>query len=397
MSPVLDGIRVLDFSRYIAAPTACALLADAGAEVVRVEAPGGEEDRRIGVMGPQDQPMWFACTGRHKRGITLDLRNEAASPLLHDLVRVADVVVHNYAPGSPQAALLHYDALAEINPSIIVGAISAYGQTGPFAEKTGFDVTVQATAGMMDLTGQADGPPTRSGVAIGDFLAGYNGAFGVMLALWERNASGLGQMVDVGLFDSTVLPVIAQAMVSEFRHTGRARRRIGNGSWYSFVDSFEALDGSVMICPAIESQWRRLARTIGRADLLDDDRYRDNLSRFENRDELSPNRAGVGGGAHRRRSLRRHGRRPRPLLASPHRARNGTAPAGPRPRDARRGGPRGGRHDDGGRLPIKLSRTPATVEGAPASRRRTQPLGLRGAAGAGCGEVGGGGANIGAD
>ena len=288
MSPVLDGIRVLDFSRYIAAPTVCALLADAGAEVVRVEAPGGEEDRRIGVMGPQDQPMWFACTGRHKRGITLDLRNEAATPLLRDLVRVADVVVHNYAPGSPQAALLHYDALSDVNPSIIVGAISAYGQTGPFAEKTGFDVTVQATAGMMDLTGQADGPPTRSGVAIGDFLAGYNGAFGVMLALWERNASGLGQMVDVGLFDSTVLPVIAQAMVSEVRHTGRARRRIGNGSWYSFVDSFEALDGTVMICPAIESQWRRLARTIGRADLLDDGRYRDNLSRFEHRDELSP-------------------------------------------------------------------------------------------------------------
>ncbi len=286
MTPVLDGIRVLDFSRYIAAPTACALLADAGAEVVRVEAPGGEEDRRIGVMGPQGQPMWFTCTGRHKRGITLDLRNEAANPLLRDLVRLADVVVHNYAPGSPQAALLHYDALAEANPSIIVAAISAYGQTGPFAEKTGFDVTVQATAGMMDLTGQADGPPTRSGVAIGDFLAAYNAAFGVMLALWERNASGLGQMVDVGLFDSTVFPVISQAMVSELRHTGRARRRIGNGSWYSFVDSFEALDGTVMICPAIESQWRRLARTVDRADLLDDPRLRDNPSRFEHRDEL---------------------------------------------------------------------------------------------------------------
>ena len=286
MSPVLDGIRVLDFSRYIAAPTACALLADAGAEVVRVEAPGGEEDRRIGVMGPQGQPMWFACTGRHKRAITLDLRNEAASPLLHDLVRLADVVVHNYAPGSPQAALLHYDALAGVNPSIVAAAVSAYGQTGPFAEKTGFDVTVQATAGMMDLTGQADGPPTRSGVAIGDFLAAYNAAFGVMLALWERNASGLGQMVDVGLFDSTVFPVISQAMVSELRHTGRARRRIGNGSWYSFVDSFEALDGTVMICPAIESQWRRLARTVDRADLLDDPRLRDNPSRFEHRAEL---------------------------------------------------------------------------------------------------------------
>jgi len=286
MTPVLDGIRVLDFSRYIAAPTACALLADAGAEVVRVEAPGGEEDRRIGVMGPQGQPMWFAGTGRHKRAITLDLRNEAALPLLGDLVRLGDVVVHNYAPGSPQAALLHYDALAEANPSVVVAAVSAYGQTGPFAEKTGFDVTVQATAGMMDLTGQADGPPTRSGVAIGDFLAAYNAAFGVMLALWERNASGLGQMVDVGLFDSTVLPVIAQAMVSEFRHTGRARRRIGNGSWYSFVDSFEALDGTVMICPAIESQWRRLAHTVERADLLDDPRLRDNPSRFEHRAEL---------------------------------------------------------------------------------------------------------------
>ena len=365
MSPVLDGIRVLDFSRYIAAPTACALLADAGAEVVRVEAPGGEEDRRIGVMGPQGQPMWFACTGRHKRAITLDLRNGAAVPLLHDLVRVADVVVHNYAPGSPQAALLHYDALAGANPSIIVAAISAYGQTGPFAEKTGFDVTVQATAGIMDLTGQDDGPPTRSGIALGDFLAAYNAAFGVMLALWERNASGLGQMVDVGLFDSTVLPVIAQAMVSEFRHTGRARRRIGNGSWYSFVDSFEALDGTVMICPAIESQWRRLARTVERADLLDDPRLRDNPSRFEHRDELGAIvQAWVG-----RRTVDE-------VVAAMDEARIPcsrvlTVPEmAEHPQVHARGmlvevGREGEDPMTVAGFPVKLSRTPATVEGAP--------------------------------
>lgn len=287
MNPVLNGVRVLDFSRYIAAPTACAMLADAGAEVVRVESPGGEEDRRIGLMGPQGQPMWFACWGRHKRGITLEIRDKDATDILADLVRVADVVVHNYVPGSPQAALLHYNALREINPTIIVAAVSAYGQTGPFAEKTGFDVTVQATAGMMELTGPSDGPPMRSGVAIGDFLAGYNTAFGVMLALWERNSSGLGQMVDVGLLDSTALPIIAQGMVSEHRYAGQTRRRIGNGSWYSFVDAFEAVNGQVVICPAIESQWRRLARAVGRSDLLNDDRYRDNLSRFEHREDLT--------------------------------------------------------------------------------------------------------------
>ena len=238
-------------------------------------------------MGPQGQPMWFACWGRHKRGITLEIRDKEAADILADLVRVADVVVHNYVPGSPQADLLHYNALREINPTIIVAAVSAYGQTGPFAEKTGFDVTVQATAGMMELTGPSDGPPMRSGVAIGDFLAGYNTAFGVMLALWERNSSGLGQMVDVGLLDSTALPIIAQGMVSEHRYAGRARRRIGNGSWYSFVDAFEAVNGQVVICPAIESQWRRLARAVGRSDLLSDDRYRDNLSRFEHREDLT--------------------------------------------------------------------------------------------------------------
>ena len=209
-------------------------------------------------------------------------------------------------------------------------------------------MTVQATAGMMDLTGQADGPPTRSGVAIGDFLAGYNGAFGVMLALWERHASGLGQMVDVGLFDSTVLPVVAQAMVSEFRHTGRARRRIGNGSWYSFVDSFEALDGTVMICPAIESQWRRLARTVDRADLLDDPRYRDNPSRFEHRAELGAIvQAWVGQRTVDEVVAAMDGARVpcSRVLTVPEMAR---APTGPRPRHAHPGRPRRRRHDDGG-------------------------------------------------
>ena len=365
MSPVLNGIRVLDLSRYIAAPTACAMLADAGAEVIRVEAPGGEEDRQIGVMGPQGQPMWFACWARHKRAITLDIRNEAGAPLLYKLVRVADVVVHNYVPGSPQAALLHYDALSQVNPSIVVAAVSAYGQTGPFAQKTGFDVTVQATAGMMDLSGPADGPPMRSGVAVADFLAGYNTAFGVMLALWERNSSGLGQMVDVGLLDCTAAPVISQGMVSEHRYTGRARRRIGNGSWYSFVDAFEATDGDVVICPAIDSQWRRLARTIGRPDLLDDDRYGSNLSRFEHRDEL----AEIVAGWAKERSIDE-------IVAAMDGARVpcskvlGIPEMAEHPQiKAREMLVEVGREGEDPMVvagfPIKLSRTPATVEGAP--------------------------------
>ena len=277
MASVLEGVRILDLSRYIAAPIACAMMADVGAEVIRVESPGGEEDRNIGVMTSSGQPMWFGSWAHHKKAITLDIRVDEGQ----------DVLVHNFVPGSPQARILTYENLSRINPSIVVAAVSAFGQTGPFANKPGFDLTVQAIAGLMDLTGDSQGPPMRSGIALADFLAAYNTAYGIMLALYERDRSGLGQEIDISLLDNSVFPIVAQGMVSEHRLTGQTRRRLGNQSWYSFVDAFQASDGTVVICPAIEPQWRRLARTIERPDLLEDPRFGSNLDRFEARDFLT--------------------------------------------------------------------------------------------------------------
>ncbi len=287
MTSVLEGIRILDLSRYIAGPVACALMADAGAEVIRVESPVGEEDRNIGTMSPSGQPLWFSAWAHHKKSVAIDIRSDAGLAELDSLARISDAVVHSFAPGSPQAEVLAYERLDRLNPSIVVAAISAFGQTGPYASKIGFDFTVQAIAGLMDLTGDSSGPPMRSGIALADFLSGHSTAYGMMLALFERARSGRGQLVDVSLLDNSVFPVIAQGMVSEHRLLHQSRRRLGNKSWYSFVDAFEAKDGTVVLCPAIEPQWRRMARAIGRPDLLEDPRFDSNLARFEHRDALS--------------------------------------------------------------------------------------------------------------
>lgn len=284
---VLSGIRILDFSRYIAAPLACGLLADMGAEVIRVEPPGGDEDRTVGPVAPDGRPVWFNTWAHGRQGITLDLRQDAGRALLRRLVRCADVVVHNFTPGSRQASWLGYDALRSENPSVIVAAVSAYGQTGPWAARGGFDSLIQGVCGVMSLTGFPGGPPVRPGAPWVDVSYGYNTALGIMFALFERARSGLGQLVDVGLLDNAVFPLIVQGMISEMRLTGAARTAIGNESWYTYLNTFQARDGWVTISPSVDSLWRRLAEAIERPELAEDPRFRGHLDRFAHREILN--------------------------------------------------------------------------------------------------------------
>jgi CoA:oxalate CoA-transferase len=287
MPAVLDGIRVLDFSRYIAAPVACGLLADVGAEVIRIEAPGGEEDRTLGPRAPSGGPIWYAIWNHHRRGITLNLRAEAGQDLALRLIKCADVVVHNFVPGTTLAQFLDYERLRPVNPSIVVAAVSAYGQTGPWANLGGFDSLIQGISGVMSLTGLPGGPPLRTGLSWVDFSAAYNTALGVMFALYHRARTGLGQLVDVGLLDTAVFPVIAQGILAEYLLNGAARRQIGNETWYGYINLFRAKDGWITISPAVDSQFRRLVRAIGRPELAEDPRFATPVDRFAHREVLN--------------------------------------------------------------------------------------------------------------
>ena len=286
MPPLLDGVRILDFSRYIAAPIACAMLADMGAEVIRVESPQGEEDRTLGPFSPEGRKMWFSSTGHHKQGITLDTRKPEGRELADRLVEKADVVVHNFAPGSTPAEFLTFDRLRLIKADIIVAAVTAYGQTGPWAQYSGFDGLLQALSGMMSITGFPGSPPLRSGVTVVDISAGCNTALGIMFALYHRLQTGQGQNVDVGLLDCSVFPIAAQGMVSEYKRNDVARGQLGNQSWYTLVNAFEARDAWVLLSPVLDGQWQRLAELIGRPEMVDDPRFDTNLNRYYNREPI---------------------------------------------------------------------------------------------------------------
>ena len=286
MGQALDGIRVLDFSRFIAGPSCTLMLAHMGAEVIRVEPPDGEDDRVIGPMSPQGNRIWFTGHANHKKAITLDTKKAEGRELLKRLVAKADVVVHNFVPGTRPALMLHYDALKEVNPRVVVAAVSGYGETGPSAQLGGFDAVMQGLSGMMSFTGMPGTPPMRAGVAWVDYAAGYNMGLGIMFALFHRERGGVGQMVDVALLDAAVFPVVSQGMVTELRLLDVPRRQMGNEGWYAFANCFEAKDGWVVLTAGFDAQFYQLMEAIGRPDLVGDPRARTVDSRWTHHEEM---------------------------------------------------------------------------------------------------------------
>lgn len=283
----LKGIRVLDFSRYIAGPYCCMLLADMGAEVIRVEPPGGAEDRNLGPFSPDGQALVYGfILQRNKKNITLNLRNAEAKELLQRLIPKTDVLVHNFPPGTEEAKVLDYSSLRQLNPALIEAIITGFGQFGPYAERTCFDSIAQAMSGAMSYTGFPDSPPTRAGVQYVDFSTGLSAALGTTLALLHRQKTGRGQLVDVSLFDVALSFVAAVGVAAEYKLLGEIRPRVGNSSFYAYANSFRAKDGWVMVNVVGNSAWRRFCRALGRDDLASDPRFKDNLSRYLNREEI---------------------------------------------------------------------------------------------------------------
>lgn len=289
MSKVLDGIKVLDFGRVIASAYCGTLLADMGADVIKVDRPGGEFDRFLGPLAPNGQALVYdLITPRNKKSITLDIRHPKGKTILEKLIKRSDVVVSGFTRPGNKLMGLEYDLLKKFNPGIIFVAISGFGQTGPYADRTSFDAIAQAESGAMSYTGFPGNPPTRGAVAFVDFGTAILGAYGVTLALFHRERTGVGQMVDVSLMDTALTYVAGMGVVAEYSLFKHIRPQIGNHSFYTFTDSFEAKDGWVMISAIGNNLWKRFMEVVGREDLIDDPRLQDDMGRFENRDLIRP-------------------------------------------------------------------------------------------------------------
>lgn len=283
----LSGLRVLDLTRVLAGPFCTMMMADMGAEVIKIEEAGKGDDTRQ--MGPfqNGESAYYMNLNRNKKGVTLNLKHPKGKELFLGLVRRADIVVENYRPGTMEKLGLGYEDLRAVNPRIIYAAISGFGHTGRYRMRPGYDIISQAMSGLMSTTGWPGGEPTRTGTAMGDVLGGLSAAIGILAAVHSRGETGLGQKVDVALVDSCVasLEIINMIYLVE----GRVPARIGNRyeSTYPY-DSFRARDGSLVIGTANDKLWRSLCGAMERPDLAEDPRFATVKDRVAHHAELKP-------------------------------------------------------------------------------------------------------------
>jgi len=288
MNGVLSDIRVLDFGRFIACPYCGMLLADMGAEVIRIERPGGEEDRTVGLTGPHGENMSYPAYARNKKGITLNLfRGGKAQKVFSDLVRKSDVVIHNFAPEAARMAGLTYDDLKAIKSDIILVSMSCFGSTGPYADRTGFDFVAQAMSGAMKMGGYPDKDPIRAFINPMDFGTGTAAAFGAMVALRHRDKTGDGQAVDMALLQTAVN--YAASSIAEMDVLDTPKPIIGNRAPYvGPTDLYKCKDGYVFIAVIMNSMWKRMARVVGAEDMINDPQLKNDYNRYEHRDWIDP-------------------------------------------------------------------------------------------------------------
>jgi crotonobetainyl-CoA:carnitine CoA-transferase CaiB-like acyl-CoA transferase len=282
---VLDGIRVLDLSRFQSGPVCGMLLGDMGAEVIRIEEPEGAPDRSWGLLGPDGETLSYKIVGRNRKGVTLRLNKPEGQKIFDELVKKSDVVLHNFTPGTTVANELSYERLREINPSIIVAAISGFGQNGPDARQVCFDHIAQARSGGMILTGFPGDPPLKTTITYNDIGAGNYAALGIMMALYHRERTGKGQFIDVSLLDVAFFATQCMGSLLLYKVYGEIRRQVGNRGFHSYLGCFKAKDGWVFISGTTNPIWKRLCRAIGREDMAKDPKFNQNdMVRFDHAD-----------------------------------------------------------------------------------------------------------------
>ena len=299
MAGPLNGLRVLDFSRILAGPWAAQTMADLGAEVIKIERRfTGDDTRQWGppfIAGEDGREIpdaaYFHCANRGKKSLTLDLASAKGQEIVRRLAASSDILVENYKRGGLARYGLGYEDLRAVNPGLIYCSITGFGQTGPYADRAGYDFLIQAMGGLMSITGERDdlpgGGPQKVGVAVTDVLTGLYTAIAALAALRERERTGRGRHVDMALFDVAVASTANQAM--NYLVSGEAPGRMGNGHPNVVpYQSFATADRHVVVAVGNDSQFARFCEAGGRPELAGDERFRSNAGRVEHRDALIP-------------------------------------------------------------------------------------------------------------
>ena len=283
----LEGVVVLDCTQLMAGPFCTLLLADMGADVIKVEKPaGGDDNRRMGPPFIGGCSAAFLAINRNKRSLALDLRTTQGRDVFMNLARRADVVVENFRPGAMERMGLGYHELREIKPSLIYCSISGFGQTGPYRNRGGFDLVAQGMSGLMSVTGVPGGPPVKVGVPITDLTAGMYGAYGILSAYIHRLRTGEGQSVDTSLLEAGIAYTFWESSV--YFATGEIPGPLGSAHRLSApYQALRTKDGYITIGAATQSTWEELCRAIGREELLNDPRFATSGHRKSHQQELS--------------------------------------------------------------------------------------------------------------
>ncbi len=286
MRQVLEGLKVVEIGNILAGPFCGTMLADFGAEVIKVEPPGvGDLSRNMGRI----KDLWFAVEGRNKKTVTLDLKSKRGKELLAELLKDADVLVENFRPGVFKKLGFTWELLHELNPRLIFMSSSGFGQTGPYSHRPGFDRIGLAMGGLLHVTGFPDGPPIKPGLSIADFMTAMFGVIGVMFAVYDRdvNGTGLGQRIDCCLTDTTLR--ILESIIAEYSYDGFVRNRVGNGTLVTIPSGhFLTKDDEYLVLSVTgDKLFAQFCKAIGREDMLADERYNNAKGRMKNRDEIN--------------------------------------------------------------------------------------------------------------
>lgn len=281
----LAGVRVLDFTRVLAGPSAALALADLGAEVIKIEPPSGDETRAFPPF-KQGESHYFISINRGKKSMVVDLKTDAGVEIIKSLVPKCDVLIENYRPGVMDRFGLGYSTLAEINPKLIYCSISGFGQTGPLKDQPSFDIVLQALSGAMSVNGEPEGLPTKLGIPLGDLVGGINGPIGILAALHERNSTGKGRYIDVSLLDGMIGLLGYLAQLSFF--TGEDPKP--QGSQHPNLvpyGAFPAKDGSIIVACLTNNFWQRVCQALAMEERINDPLFNTIEKRRDNRSAVN--------------------------------------------------------------------------------------------------------------
>jgi len=287
MPDALGNIRVIDLGHVLAAPTTAMILADLGADVIHLEPPYGDDSRAFGPFA-KGQSGYFISINRNKKSVVVDLRKPAGKDILRDLIRVSDVVLENFRPDTMERMGFSYDEMRALNPRIIYASISGFGHDAlpEYATKPAYDMVAQAFSGLMSITGPEGGPPVRVGSSMGDMIAGHQCAIGILSALWYRERTGRGQVVDISMVDGLVY-VLENAIV---RYTLLGHVPQPRGTKHPAITPFQAFrteDSWIVVAIGNDTLWRRFCQAIARPQLADDPRFKTNALRTQNQQDLA--------------------------------------------------------------------------------------------------------------